>query len=149
MGLNKEKLQLSTLRFTLRRQHYLLKKKIEDTARFKRTKTMVKARLGRWVQDGKYRIKYNSMDDILEDLGLTADELSLFCAKEFGKKFLTWRKELRMEDAKNLLLSYPDTPACKIGSSLGITDKSDFRQQFKSVTGMTPSEWREKNSKKN
>ena len=83
------------------------------------------------------------------DLDLTGEELSFYCSTRFGKTFLTWRKELRIEEAMDLLLKFPVIPASKIGLSLGIKDKSDFRHQFKSVTGMTPREWREKNLKKN
>ena len=114
----------------------------------KKTMTMVGSRLDSWVAEGKYRLWYDSMDRILEDLGLTAGELSMYCTTKLKKNCLTWRKELRMADAKRMLLEHPEMPASKIGKSLGIMDKSNFRHQFKSVTGLTPSRWREKFQKK-
>ena len=108
---------------------------------------MVEARLSKWVAEGKHRLRYDSMDDILEDLGLTGDELCSYCSGRLGKTFLTWRKELRMKEAMKLLLASPEIPACKIGASLGIEDKSNFRHQFKSVTGYTPDGWRKKYQK--
>ena len=69
--------------------------------------------------------------------------------KDMKDKLNPIAKELRIEDAKRMLISSPETPASKIGESLGISDKADFRHQFKSVTGLAPSEWREKNMKKN
>ena len=53
-----------------------------------------------------------------------------------------------MADARKMLLDFPDVPVSKIASDLGIDDKSNFRHQFKSVTGLTPSEWRQKFLKK-
>ena len=49
-----------------------------------------------------------------------------------------------LEEAKRMLLDHPEMPACQVGRALGITDKSNFRHQFKSVTGLTPTEWRKK-----
>lgn len=120
----------------------------KDQSRKKKTMDLVGLRLESWVAEGKYRLWYESMDSILEDLGLTAGELSMYCTAKLKKNFLSWRKELRMEEAKRLLLKDPEMPASKIGKSLGINDKSNFRHQFKSVTGLTPSQWREKFQKK-
>ena len=120
----------------------------KDQSLKKKTMDLVGLRLESWVAEGKYRLWYGSMDSILEDLGLTAGELSMYCTAKLKKNFLSWRKELRMEDAKELLLKHPEVPASKIGKCLGINDKSNFRHQFKSVTGLTPSQWREKFQKK-
>lgn len=125
------------------------KKRLVEARRARKVLSMVDKRLGDWVAAGKYKLNYSSIDDILKELDVTSDELSYFCATRFGKSFLTWRKELRIEEAKRMLVDYPRIPAYKIGKSLGIADKADFRHQFKSATGMTPSEWREKNIKKN
>ncbi|MBQ6179290.1 MAG: AraC family transcriptional regulator [Bacteroidales bacterium] len=149
MYLDNEKLQLSTIVFQLRRKSALKKKKLAEIKRTRKVINLVDRRLIDWLTDGKYKLNYKSIDDILKELDVTSEELSYYCATQFGKSFLTWRKELRIEDAKRLLLEYPEIPSYKIGQSLGITDKADFRHQFKSVTGVTPKEWREKYLKKN
>ncbi|MBR5660096.1 MAG: AraC family transcriptional regulator [Bacteroidales bacterium] len=148
MTLNKEKLPILNLRFNLKRQIYLRRKMNAEAALLKKKMCFTGERLEKWVLEGKYRIKYNSMDEILEELGVTGDELNLYCSRVFGKRFLTWRKELRIEDAKRMLISDPETPVSTIGESLGISDKADFRHQFKSITGLTPTGWREKKLKK-
>ncbi|MCR5464495.1 MAG: helix-turn-helix domain-containing protein [Bacteroidales bacterium] len=148
MTLNNEKLPILNLRFNLKRQIYLKRKMNAEAALLRKKMAFTGERLEKWVLEGKYRIKYNSMDEILEELGVTSDELNLYCSQAFNKRFLSWRKELRIEDAKRMLISSPETPASKIGESLGISDKADFRHQFKSLTGLSPSEWREKFEKK-
>ena len=102
----------------------------------------VEKSLVKWVKDGKHRECYESLEDIIEDLGVTHQELKYFCTLRFGKPFLTWRKELRMEEAKELLKNKPKTPICHIAYDLGFSDKSNFRKQFKEVVGCNPSEWR-------
>lgn len=98
--------------------------------------------LDRWLNEGKLHECYDSLEDIIEDLGVTHAELKYFCAMKFGKPFLTWRKELRMEEAKELLRLHPEIPICHIAFDLGFSDKSNFRKQFKDIVGCTPSEWR-------
>ena len=149
MYLNNEKLQLSNLVSRWRQRRLMKKKRISETRRTRMVIGMVGKRLDEWVAAGKYKLNYSSIEEILRELDVTSDELSYFCSLRFGKSFLTWRKELRIEEAKRMLADYPRIPAYKIGKSLGIADKADFRHQFKSATGMTPSEWREKNIKKN
>ena len=149
MYLNNEKLQLASIVSKWRQRRLMKKRRKIETRRTKKVTSMVDKRLGRWVAAGKYKLNYNSIDEILQELDVTRDELSYFCATRFGKSFLTWRKELRIEEAKHMLLDYPSLPAYRIGQALGISDKSDFRHQFKSATGVTPTEWREKYLKKN
>ena len=120
---------------------------IRDNISARKTLAKVGKRLELWIGEGKHHEYYDSMDDILEELGLTKEELSFYCSRVLKKKFLTWRKELRIEDAKKLLLKHPEAPACHIGYVVGFGDKSNFRQQFRSVAGCTPTEWREKNLK--
>ena len=149
MYLNNEKPHFSSFASRWRQRRLMKKKRLVEARRARKVLSMVDKRLGDWVAAGKYKLNYSSIDDILKELDVTSDELSYFCATRFGKSFLTWRKELRIEEAKRMLVDYPRIPAYKIGKSLGIADKADFRHQFKSATGMTPSEWREKNIKKN
>ena len=120
----------------------------EEAARMKKAIEIVEPRLKIWIAEGNYRKKYDSMDSILKELGLAADELSYYCSNRLNTTFLSWRKVLRMEDAKRMLLEYPEMPTSKIANELGISDKSNFRHQFKSVTGLSPSAWREKYLKK-
>ncbi len=149
MYLNNEKPHFSSFASRWRQRRLMKKKRLVEARRARKVLSMVDKRLGDWVAAGKYKLNYSSIDDILKELDVTSDELSYFCATRYGKSFLTWRKELRIEEAKRMLVDYPRIPAYKIGKSLGINDKADFRHQFKSATGMTPSEWREKNIKKN
>ena len=118
---------------------------IRSGASSKRIIEKVGVRLDRWVEEGRHHEPDISKDEILEELGLTGEELSFYCSRVLKKPFLTWRKDLRIDEAKVLLLKHPETPVCHIGFSVGFSDKSNFRQQFKNAVGCTPTEWRERN----
>ena len=63
-----------------------------------------------------------------------------------GIDFRTWRTKLRIEEAKRLLLMYPEETVSVVGRRVGINDRSNFCSQFKTFVGDTPQNWR-KNQK--
>lgn len=95
-----------------------------------------------WLAAGKHRDEYPSMESVATELGFSREQLSFFFSNSVRQRFSSWRKELRIEEAKALLLEYPDLPASAIGAMVGIPDKSNFRRQFQELTGCTPGEWR-------
>lgn len=95
-----------------------------------------------WVALGHHRDHYDSLEAIAGELNVSKEQLSYFFSHQVGKKFLTWRKSLRIEDAKTLLLTREDLSITQIGTLVGIPDKSDFRRQFYEITGCYPYEWR-------
>ena len=102
---------------------YLLRRRQrsnEEAARMKKAIEIVEPRLKIWIAEGNYRKKYDSMDSILKELGLAADELSYYCSNRLNTTFLSW-----MEDANRMLLEYPEMPTSKIANELGINDKSN------------------------
>ena len=102
----------------------------------------IRLRLLKWLADGKLHEDYSSMDALASDINVSREQLSFYCSTMLHKRFATWRKELRIEEAKYLLLEYPDLPANAVGAMVGIPDKSNFRRQFLETTGCTPNEWR-------
>lgn len=118
---------------------------IRNNVSSKRIIEKVSARLDRWIEEGRHHEQDISKDKILDELGLTGEELSFYCSRVLKKPFLTWRKDLRIREAKVLLLKHPEAPVCHIGYAVGFSDKSNFRQQFKNAVGCTPTEWRERN----
>lgn len=98
-------------------------------------------RLDRWTRD-KGWLEDQSMDDVAKLLGVRKEQLSLYFHTYIGKSFIQWRRELRIEEAMRRLLEDKTIPTALIGESVGINDKSNFRRQFKELTGYTPAEWR-------
>lgn len=115
---------------------------IKESITNRRKIAKIGRRLEVWVKEKRHLEEYGSTDDLLNELGITNKELSFYCSRVFQKRFVTWRKELRINEAKELLLKHPKAPVCHIGFAVGFSDKSNFRHQFKKVVGCTPNEWR-------
>lgn len=98
-------------------------------------------KMSTWVLEKKWTENL-SMKQVADSLGITREELGLYSWSVSGKSFLQWRKGLRMDEAMRLLLENRETPANLIGEQVGISDKSNFRKQFKEITGCTPVQWR-------
>lgn len=90
-----------------------------------------------WAEDA-------SIQEIADSLGLYKEDFSLFFRRIYGKNFLQWRKELRINEAKRLLVKDKTIPTAIIGEEVGICDKSNFKRQFREITGYTPAQWRSK-----
>ena len=107
------------------------------------------ARIGgavdRWMQSRGYLKQLATVAEIAGDVGVPADQLSIWVRVHKGNTLLGWRKELRIGEAKRLLLEFPELPVSTIGLMVGIDDKSNFKRQFTETVGLSPREWREAN----
>lgn len=97
-----------------------------------------------WVEQKGFTKRLTNLGQIADDIGIPADQLSLYVRIWKQKSVLTWRKELRIWEACENLLNYPELPISVIGEMVGIDDKTNFKRQFRQVTGMHPRAWREK-----
>ncbi|MBO4635303.1 MAG: AraC family transcriptional regulator [Bacteroidales bacterium] len=98
-----------------------------------------------WVNGKGYRMADRTVDTAAQRMGTTSILLHRYCLQRMGKDFRTWRTELRMEDAKQMLLEEPKTTASCIGRRVGVTDRSNFFRQFTAYTGSSPEQWRQSN----
>ena len=71
----------------------------------------------------------------------------LYFATKLGVDFRTWRTNLRIEEAKNLLLENKDASINIIAEACGFSDKSNFHRQFVKIVGCSPKEWRDRDGK--
>ena len=98
--------------------------------------------LEQWIDNGRYS-EEASVETVASQMGIAPWMLTDYFRDVHGKRFTTWRKEIRLSKAADLLVEKPEIPASKIGMMVGIRDKSNFRNQFRLATGMTPAQWRE------
>ena len=98
-----------------------------------------------WIAEGRYS-EEASVETVASQMGIAPWMLTDYFRNVHGKRFTTWRKEIRLSKAATLLVGKPEIPACKIGAMVGIRDKSNFRNQFRQSTGLTPAQWREEHS---
>jgi len=102
-------------------------------------------KLQAWIDAKGYCLPDRTVADSASRIGTHSLILYRYFAQQ-GTDFRTWRSQLRIQDAKEQLLAYPDEPASLIGRRVGITDRSNFTRQFKAFVGELPDTWR-KNQK--
>lgn len=100
------------------------------------------AALARWVEDGKYRESDKTRDEIAAELK-TSKELLQTYFSEKGLDFRKWRTELRINDAKLMLLANKNISVNAIGERCGFSDRSNFHRQFQKMVGCSPKQWRD------
>lgn len=100
-----------------------------------------------WVEKKMYCQYDKTRDQIAEELNTTKELLHLYFAVKVGEDFRTWRTNLRIEEAKKLLLDNPDASINIVAEASGFSDKSNFHRQFVKIVGCSPKEWRDSKGK--
>lgn len=96
-----------------------------------------------WVELKKYCEYDKSRDEIARELDTTTEMLHVYFNTRKGVDFKTWRTELRIEEAKRLLLENKEISTSVIGEISGFSDRSNFHRQFVRLVGCSPKQWRD------
>lgn len=90
-----------------------------------------------------------TLDTLSEKLGIKKYQLSWIINKKINRTFADLLNHYRVEDAKNELLKSGATgkTILDIVYDTGFSTKTAFNRTFKRATGMTPSQYKEKNKK--
>lgn len=83
------------------------------------------------------------IEDMADFLSLSVPYFSKLFKKETGISFSRFVTERKIEASKDMLI-LSDLSAVEISSYLAFSSHSYFIKQFKSITGMTPNEYRKK-----
>lgn len=105
--------------------------------------------LKRWVDNKLYCEYDKTREKVVSELHTTKEILNLYFAQKVGVDFRTWRTNLRIEEAKRLLLENKDLSVNIIAEMSGFSDKSNFHRQFTKLVGCSPRQWRESEEKSN
>lgn len=103
--------------------------------------------IDKWVKDKRYHEYDKSREETAEELGTTKEMLHIYFSTRMGVDFRTWRTQLRIEDAKKLLLEKKNVSINVIGEMAGFSDRANFYRQFVKFVGCSPKEWRENDGK--
>ncbi len=99
--------------------------------------------IDRWIEQKKFREYDKSRDDIAQELHTSKELLNMYFATKICKDFKTWRTELRIDDARKMLLDNKDLSINIIGEMVGFSDRSNFHRQFTKIVGCSPKQWRD------
>ena len=80
--------------------------------------------------------------DMADALNTNRNLISSCINQKRGCSFSQLVGSYRVEHAKRLLRSLPDTKISEIWMQSGFSNETSFFRTFKAITGMTPSEWK-------
>lgn len=86
-----------------------------------------------------------SLDDVAQYLNINKSYLSSLFKKETGKTFTQYLNNIRIERSKELLLEDKNS-VLDVALAVGFSNQNYYNIMFKRLTGLTPLEYRNKNS---
>jgi AraC-like DNA-binding protein len=99
----------------------------------------------KWIFQKRFVQNDISIKDVSEQLATNRRHLSEYINRNKQKNFSEWINDMRINEAKILLLQHPNFTISEISTMTGFNSTSYFGQLFLKATGDTPLVWREKN----
>ena len=116
---------------------------LSDSTSYDKT-TLLMANVKKYLQHN-YMLYGVSLDSISEILNINSSYFSMLFKKSFGVNFVDYLTELRINAARELLAD-PFLTAAEIANMVGYESPNYFTRVFKKTTGMTPTEYRKRQS---
>lgn len=107
-----------------------------------RQKEMILASLSDWRQHQGYATTDLNSTTLASRLDLPKRLLVQYLREVEGKTFRIWLSDLRLEEAKQLIIEHPEFSNETIAEACGFS-RSHLQSKFKESTGLTTNEWRE------
>ena len=85
-----------------------------------------------------------TVEDMARKFNFNASYLTRIFKKQTGESPVKYLLRLRIDEAKKLLLEHPDLSVKQISTLVGYEDQHYFSRFFKELTGLSPSEYRNK-----
>ncbi len=99
------------------------------------------------TQESVFQNEKMSLSSMAELLDLTAHQLSELVNTEYGCGFSKFVRSHRIEQAKRLLLTEPNTSVLAISIMTGFQSQSNFYSAFKEMTSESPGNYRKRKMK--
>lgn len=103
----------------------------------------LQTRITRLVEEKQlFLVKDLKISDIARELGTNATYISACINGQMGIPFPEFIARYRVEYAKKLMREHPEKPSVEVWEASGFNNEKTFFRRFRSLTGMTPAEWR-------
>jgi len=84
-----------------------------------------------------------STEEVAKLLGTDLSFFRSYFRDHMPSDFRTWRNELRIRKAQELIADYPETSLNQIAQEVGFVTRSNFYLYFKKITGHSPADYRD------
>lgn len=89
-----------------------------------------------------YRKKGLKIADVATELGTNTTYISACLSGQMGTSFRSFVTEYRVAHAKRLMKEHPEMRLSQVADESGFSNEKTFLRTFKSITGLTPTEWK-------
>mgnify|MGYP000131756168 CR=1 FL=1 len=113
----------------------------------KSDKNEIAKRLSQWKELKVYLRFHVTIQDLSKEVGINRTYLSNFINETYGENFNNWINGLRINEAKNRILTIPENNLSEIARQVGFADLAHFSKIFKRKEGISPSDWKKQNKK--
>ena len=126
------------------RKHYMFLLKSATSSQYSphQAHKRIASELSDWILYRKYWEETDTMEAMASGIGVPREELASLLHYWTGDVYMTLRKRLRINDAKEMLAQRPQMSIAQVARTVGFLDKSDFRKAFTEETGYPPRLWR-------
>lgn len=98
--------------------------------------------LKQWVLDEGYKKGDISTEEVARLLGTDLPFFRNYFNNHMPCDFRTWRNEMRIKKAQELIADHPESSLNQIAQEVGFITKSNFYLYFKKTTGQSPADYR-------
>lgn len=99
-----------------------------------------------WVEQKKFCRPDITIKDAAQEIGTNHSYLSAYINGQLDMTFQVWLNTLRIEEAKKLLLEDQRMSIEEVGAQVGIPQGYNFSRWFKTITEITPHQYRRLNA---
>ena len=99
----------------------------------------------KWIETEKYTTPGINIKDVATQMGTNSNYLSTYINNVLGTSFALWLNTLRVEKSKKYLASPGRISIEECGIKVGYESLYNYSRWFKTVTGMSPSQWKRSN----
>lgn len=107
----------------------------------------IRTAIERWRKAQGYSQSDVNSTNLAAKLRVSKRQLVLYLSVYEGKTFRVWLSELRIEEAKRMLIEDENYKLETIAYSCGFSHRNYLQNRFKAITGFTPREWQENQKK--
>lgn len=104
----------------------------------------VAVKIGGWIEAKGFLAGGTTLDSMSRELGLPCSEVSAFHRSQSGRSFRRWITELRMEEAREMIMADPDISLHEVARRVGMPRYRRFVSAFSDICGESPRDFRER-----
>lgn len=105
-------------------------------------KSAIQSALDAWINRKGFSNQDITLGKLAGSVGISTQMLSRYISNVHGVTFRVWLSQIRLEEAKRILVDNQEVTIETIAEECGFASRSYFQNQFKAETGFTPREWR-------